>query len=203
MYARDTKLIAEYALESADNFSNVVLFVLTTIQQPLSQCGAAMNDVDQHGADSKRLFGSKRDGYAYLQEHKESLWLAACDAIEAGCPVALIDRLSDMPGLGIVKAAFVAQCIGLPAACLDTHNLKRLGLPETAFRLSKKVKPATKLRKIRDYLDACAKHAESSDWPAYWWNTWCEHVAGNRANRALATGDIVSAYHALCILRKV
>ena len=33
----------------------------------------------------------------------------------------------------------------------------------------------------------------------YWWNTWCEYVAGNRANRALNTGDVVSRYHVECI----
>jgi hypothetical protein len=33
----------------------------------------------------------------------------------------------------------------------------------------------------------------------HWWNSWCEFVAGNRANRSLATADAVSAYHAACI----
>ena len=33
-----------------------------------------------------------------------------------------------VPGLGIAKAAFVLQCLGVETACLDTHNLQRLGL---------------------------------------------------------------------------
>jgi hypothetical protein len=33
----------------------------------------------------------------------------------------------------------------------------------------------------------------------YWWNSWCRYVAGNRANRALDTGDVVSRFHVECV----
>jgi hypothetical protein len=34
---------------------------------------------------------------------------------------------------------------------------------------------------------------------AFWWNSWCDYVAGNRANKALDNGDIVSRYHVECV----
>ena len=34
----------------------------------------------------------------------------------------------------------------------------------------------------------------------YWWNTWCEYVAGNRANKLLNNGDIVSYFHVECVI---
>jgi hypothetical protein len=78
---------------------------------------------------------------------------------------------------------------------LDTHNLRALGKLETAYRLAKSVKHTTKLAKIHDYVATCAITGGSR----HWWNTWCETVANNRANRKLATADAVSAYHVQCL----
>ena len=34
----------------------------------------------------------------------------------------------------------------------------------------------------------------------YWWDTWCNYVAGNRANRSLNTGDAVSKFHVTAVM---
>jgi hypothetical protein len=123
------------------------------------------------------------------------LHAAVVKAVQVNDVVGAVDILSNVPGLGIVKASFVAQICGLEVACLDTHNLKRLGLGEATFKLAKSVKHETKLAKIAKYVAVCAREGGSR----YFWNSWCEFVAGNRANRSLATADAVSAYHAACI----
>jgi len=57
-----------------------------------------------------------------------------------------------------------------------------------------KVKPATRRAKIADYVKMTQIQGS-----AFWWNSWCDYVAGNRANKALDNGDIVSRYHVECV----
>jgi len=197
MYKRDNKAIAKFALKNPDNLARVATFVLTTIQAGLATTHNQMLDIDQHGADSKYLWGNKRDGYLYLQEHKEVIYAAVKAAVKHNDAVGAIDVLTNVPNLGIVKAAFVVQMVGLDVACIDSHNCDRLGLPRTALRFSKKVKPEVKRKKITDYVQFTRKTGGSE----YWWNTWCDYVAGNRANKHLDTGDKVSKFHATAIMQ--
>jgi hypothetical protein len=192
MYDRDMPIMRAHALASTDGFTDVVAFVLCTIQQPLRSVANQMADIRANGAESKYLFGSKRAGYAYALDHAAELLSAvrgAHDAAEA------VDALTAIPGLGIVKAAFVAQICGFEVACLDTHNLRRLGMAEASLKLAKSVKPETRRRKIADYVALCARTGGAR----HWWDSWCEFVAGNRANRTLATADAVSAFHVACL----
>ena len=195
MYDRDMPLMRAHALASPEGLVDVVAFVLCTIQQPLQSVKRQMVDIRENAGESKYLFGSKRDGYRYAREHAAVLHAAVVKAVEVRDTVGAVDVLSNIPSLGIVKASFVAQICGLEVACLDTHNLKRLGLAETAFKLAKSVKPVTKRMKIESYVRVCADAGGSR----YFWNSWCEYVAGNRANKSLASGDAVSAYHVECL----
>jgi len=196
MYQRDNPIIARHMLAHSDNFANGVTFVFTTIQQSLASTVTQMQDIRSNGADSKYLFGSKRDGYLYVQKHKKRLHKQMCEYVKNGDTESALDLLTDVPCLGIVKAAFVAQLCGMDVACIDSHNCDRLGLARTALKLAKTVKPATKLKKIGDYVALCKRTGGSQ----YWWDTWCEYVAGNNANKKLPTGDAVSAFHVVAVM---
>lgn len=184
-----------HALASPEGLTDVVAFVLCTIQQPLQSVARQMADIRANGGASKYLFGSKRNGYAYAVEHKEVLFAAVTRAAQVGDTIGAVDVLSNIPGLGIVKASFVAQIVGLEVACLDTHNLKRLGLGEAAFKMPKGLKHSTRLAKIAAYVAICTETGGAR----HWWNSWCDFVAGTKANRSLVSGDAVSAYHVACL----
>lgn len=196
MYNRDCKKIAKFAMKNPDNLARVTTFVLTTIQAGLSTTPMQMEDIDTNGAGSKYLWGNKRDGYLYMQEHKRVIYAAIKEAIKTGDAVAAIDVLTNVPNLGIVKAAFVVQMCGLDVACLDSHNLTRLGLSQSHFKLSKTVSHATKRKKIAEYVE----YTRETGGAEYWWDTWCNYVAGNRANRSLNTGDAVSKFHVTAVM---
>jgi len=195
MYKRDNKKIAEFILQDADNTVIGITFVLGTIQNALSNVGKFMDGVANDGADSIAMT-MKRNGYLYAVEHKHVLHEALKAAVKHNDPVGAIDVLTNVPNLGIVKAAFVAQLVGLDVACLDSHNLDRLGLDRAALRFAKTVKPETKRKKIQDYVHL----TQVTGGTEYWWDTWCNYVAGNRGNKKLTTGDMVSKYHADCII---
>jgi hypothetical protein len=190
MYITDMPRIRAHALACPQGLTDVITFVLLTIQQPFQHMAMQFADVRQHGEASRFLFGTKRAGYRYAVEHAEVLFAAIKTAVEVQDVVGAIDVLTNVPNLGVVKAAFVAQCVGLDVACLDRHNLARLGMPETALKFPKKLKPETRREKITRYVDMC----RTSGGPAYWWDSWCAHVAGRRKS-PLKTAKEVSAFH--------
>lgn len=198
MYDTDMPKLAAHGLKSPEGFADVVTFVLLTIQQPLNSVAGAFKDVRERGARSRFLFGAKRSGYRYIQDHKAALFARVKAAIEARDTVAGIDALLDVPSLGLVKAAFVMQCLGATdAACIDTHNLARFGLSENAVKFRKAAvrRRDTRLRKIRAYIDLCAREGNAR----YWWNSWCDYVATKARSSGFASAEACSREHCRAI----
>ena len=202
MYQRDVNEIKAFVKwRGPDALVNTGLFVLLTIQAGLSTVRGSMVKVERDFYQADCLWGKKADGYEYLNENRDFLYgklyhiadTKGYDSVEACADV--IQLFMAVPNLGMVKAAFLAQCLGFNVACIDSHNIKRLGIsPNLVKTPPSGMKPATVRRKVEDYVELCQKEGAE-----YWWDTWCEYVAGNRANRALDTGDVVSRYHVECI----
>ena len=202
MYQRDVNEIKAFVKwRGPDALVNTGLFVLLTIQAGLSTVRGSMVKVERDRYHADCLWGKKADGYRYLNDNKEFLYgklyhivdSEGYDSVEACADV--IQLFMAVPNLGMVKAAFLAQCLGFNVACIDSHNIKRLGIsPNLVKTPPSGMKPATVRKKVEQYVELTQQ--EGSE---YWWNTWCEYVAGNRANRALDTGDVVSRYHVECV----
>ena len=211
MYQRDVNEIKAFVKwRGPDALVNTGLFVLLTIQAGLSTVKGSMVKVEIDGNAANCLWGKKAEGYEYLVDNADYLYgklYAIADKYGYDSPTGcqeIIRLFADVPNLGMVKAAFFAQCLGFNTACLDSHNLKRFGIPSSAVKLNMKAKEPTIRRKITDYIQLCHdlrnQHAGSNDSSAeYWWNSWCYLVAGNRANRGLDTGDVVSRFHVECV----
>lgn len=190
-YQRDAIKIAKFALKNKRNLKRVYVFTSLTIQAGLSTIHPKMLDVDDKGASSSHLWTMKGDGFRYWERHENSLFKRLKAAVKAGDVMDAMDTLTEVPGLGLAKSGFLCQMLGLDVACLDSHNLARLGLPATSYKLAKGIKHDLKMRKIADYVD----YTRKSGGAEYWWNTWCAYVAGNSANKTLPNADAVSAYH--------
>jgi len=199
-YERDVALITAHALQSDRGMVDLIEFVLSTIQQSLSQVPMIRTDVAQNGSDSVFMFGSKAKGLDYVIEHAAELRATIIDIIDVhgkdsadACTFA-VDTFFQVPGLGVVKAGFVAQCLGFNVACIDTHNLVRLGMKPSQVEVRKKLKRATQLRKIYAYVELCQGIGS-----AKLWCDWCDYVAGRKANKIFDNGDQVSAFHVECV----
>ena len=198
MYRKHVNQIIDIC-EAKQSVLPVVTFTLCTIQAGLSTCLDQITDVNKHGASSRFMWGQKGKGYTYTQAHDAYLWGKVNHIKETlgtrsqAAAVAAIELFLPIPNLGMVKAAFVAQQLGFNVACIDSHNLVRLGLEAKHVKLGK-VKPETARRKVQAYVAMTQEKGS-----AYWWNSWCKYVAGNKANRKLDTGAAVSAYHVTCV----
>lgn len=203
MYKRDVDAIKAHVFHKGpDGLVDVVEFVLCTIQAGLSTVKMQRDNIAVDGLNSRFLWGQKGDGLAYVMERKEYLWGKVYAIAERG--YSDVDAIADVielfmavPNLGMVKAAFVAQCLGFNVACIDSHNLKRLGMSPQAVKVNLKAKPATIRKKVVEYI-----HMTQIEGSEYWWDSWCEYVAGNRANKDLDTGDVVSRFHVECVTMK-
>ena len=133
MYRKHVNQIIDIC-EAKQSVLPVVTFTLCTIQAGLSTCLDQIIDVNKHGTKSRFMWGQKGKGYAYTKSHDAYLWGKVNHIKETlgtrsqDAAVAAIELFLPIPNLGMVKAAFVAQQLGFNVACIDSHNLVRLGL---------------------------------------------------------------------------
>jgi len=201
MYSTHASKIAQYGLNSPDGMVNVIRFTLCTIQQPLSGCLRQIKDIEKNGIQSKYLFGSKRQGLEYTIKNKEALHkglleIKSRNMDDLARTIEAVYFIMQVPSLGMVKASFVLQMLGFNVACLDSHNLKRLGLDIKHTKVPATLRPETKIKKITKYVKLTRIKGTE-----YWWNSWCDYVAGNIGNKALTTGEAVSEFHVQCVIR--
>lgn len=197
MYQRDCTEIVQHALQSPDGLYDVIEFTLCTINMPLSRVIEQRKSIKLHGIMSKWVSSTKAQGITYAQEHKVELHTlmlniretAGCDTIDGA--QAVVDLFMRIPSIGMVKAGFIGQMLGFQVACIDRHNIRALGLSESALRINKKASQEVRLKKIREYVKLCRRKGSE-----YWWDTWCNFVADRGGmNKSLPTGDAVSRYH--------
>jgi hypothetical protein len=190
---RDAREISRACLDSEETFFWAGVFVVLTIRQPFYGVAHQMRDVRKNGAASRYLFGWKRDAFRYLAQHKASLQSSA-KAFQAGqiSLDSLILAYLAIPGMGIVKASFFAQLTVCDGACLDSHNLKALGLNAAAFKTPKTLTVGTIAKRIAAYNAVWRSVGDS----AHWWDGWCNWVALLYPKR-FQDGAAVSALHRL------
>lgn len=188
MYKRDVPKIVSYIKqEGSAGIVHAGSFVLCTIQTPLSRVAPMVSDIKSVGRESAHLWGSKRRAYDYINDNQKLFYRLLIDRPYSTADTT--DILLKCPGLGLPKVSFLMQICGWNTACMDVHNLRRLGLPSTITKIGK-VKPDTRATKIQRYLTLTREKGSE-----YWWDSWCEYVADNRVNKTLPTGDDVSRYH--------
>ena len=188
MYKAHVPYIASAMRQDADAFARGVTFALLSIQQMFVTVPKAMVDVEQNDTASRFLFGSKASAYHFLMEHKVGLH-AAC--VAATSPAEVIATVATIPGMGIVKAAFVAQLMGHDVACLDTRNIQREKRNPREYRSRKDCSPRKFAKDIERYVrDTGGKARE-------YWDTWCTDVAKTYGMTPLA----VSKLHLDCVVR--
>jgi hypothetical protein len=187
-FETDAKFVGEAARDDRWVFLRTILMVLLSIRQPWLRVPIQFQDVVDKGISSPALFGFKRDGYSYAIANMNHLH-GAVKKYEGDLDSLLVEFMK-IPGLGLAKASFLAQLTVNDGACLDGHNLRRIGKSPSFTRLDKNAKNVKD--KIVAYNEAWREHGDS----AYWWNTWCDFM-GERYHK---TGEEISLMHRLPVL---
>lgn len=195
MYAQHVAMLNAGMRADVDIFERGVTFAFLSIRVQFVRVGQLLAEVEYAGTKARGLWGYKRGSYEYLRTNKYFLWgkmQTLTDSEEA------IRTLTAIPGMGIVKAAFVAQMMGHDIGCLDSRNIERLALNPREWRSDGEERKNTDAfkRKISRYVDATSGFAEAL------WNDWCADVA----NVYKTTPEDISADHLIIIppqLRKL
>jgi hypothetical protein len=170
MYQAHVSMLNAAMRHEPDIFQRGVTFAFLSIRTQFVRVTEQMAQVEAAGSNARALWGYKRGAYDYLRKHKFELWQTVREATDSETAIA---ALTTIPGIGIVKAAFVCQMMGHDIGCLDTRNIQRLGLNPREWRTdgeARKQSAAFK-RKVSRYVDATYGKAELL------WDDWCADVA--------------------------
>lgn len=193
MFANHQPQISAFARRSPANFRRVGVFVLCTIRMPLRDA-AKDTAAACRGDPCRSIFGAKVRGLAELDanagayyEQCERSWHDSENAADE-----IVSTLTHIPGIGFVKAGFIAQLVYGVSGCIDTHNCSRYGIdPETWHcRTEAAYRKARVGGAAAGYNRLCA----SLGGTAQLWDTWCEYVAA-RGTAGTYDADAVSALH--------
>ena len=194
MYDIHAIKIQKFSKESAENLADVILMVVLSIQQDWRSVGKQIQDVKEHGAESRFLWGNKAKTYKFLAARKNFLYsqfLAAINSKKSDNDKALslMKIFLQVPGLGLAKAGFVCQLTAGLVGCIDTHNIRIYGIDENHLKISMKVKNKDLVfKKIEKYIDICHNIGTEK-----LWNNWCEYLSTK--NKFWRDGFHVSEVH--------
>lgn len=170
MYQDHVRVISAGMRSDPDIFVRGVTFALLSIRTQFVRIREQMTAIDHAGTSCRCLWGFKRGGYDYLRLNAHRLHRELIATSDSETAIAAI---CEIPGFGIVKAAFVAQLMGFDVGCLDTRNITRLGLNPREWRSDggERKNTAAFRHKITRYVEATGGRAEEL------WNDWCKDVA--------------------------
>ena len=195
MFSNHQPLIGKSAQSSPAGLARVVQFVSLTIQQTIERVPVDLDVVTKKGVNAPCLWGMKKSNYEYMQKHSRDLYVnaMACN----GDATQLVNLFGMLPGLGLVKGAFVAQMAFGVSGCLDSHNLKRFGINPNRYKAGvfKNLKQESQAARIKEYnalIDKCGGTEGL-------WDSWCNYVAERRSNGT--TGEDISALHLAAIVQ--
>ncbi len=180
MYRQEMPVIRDAMRADVSVFVRGVMFAICSIRQPTINVPDQLAVLFDGVQDTNPLFGHKFDAWACISETRNAanLWrdLLDCEDVAGGSKAACklaIAALLRVPGLGIVKAAFIAQLMGFDVACLDSRNIRREGRNPKAFetRARDKARPAHIAKLVNLYVEETYGKAET------YWDAWCQDVA--------------------------
>lgn len=183
MYAEHVPIICTAMRAKRSIFARGVMFALLSARVQFPRVPDQCRELAQRKEKADCLWGWKFDAYQYVTAHRDELWE---NVTQLRTPEVCITELCTIPGMGIVKAAFVAQMLGYDVACMDVRNMEREGFAGRPWRTDGKDATGKAYRaKIGRYVAHTAGRAQEL------WDTWCNEVGRDYG----LTGELVSKIH--------
>ena len=191
MYRTHVPILAAAMRADPKIFVRACMFAIISARTKFIRVPDQIAELDRDGPQAICLWGWKIAAYDYLAEHGEEIWRSTLAAADTGAAMGILCRV---PGLGIVKGAFVLQMLGHDCACLDARNISREDRNPRAYRSDGAAGKNTKsfARKIDRYIADVGGKAQ------FYWDAWCHDVAKAYGHTAAE----ISAMHVDCIVPK-
>jgi len=205
MYERDATALRTFARINPVNTFRVLAFAVATANCPFMQSVEAMRFIVAQGANIETfeysnltvevksaggmgLSPMKMSAYNYLYTHRESIYAKylECLTLDNGHLTFWEYILDNLPGMGLVKAAFATQMLFGKLGCIDIHNTRALGLEKMPSGRSKKQRPV--------YLNIQSVKTSQA-----WWDDWCNFLAAKNPG-IFRDGDHVSFLHQVAVI---
>ncbi len=213
MFDTHNPIINEYMQSNHKNMVDGIMFVVLSVKTPFHTMQKQMEDYRVNGVNSKYVWGFKRQTLEYLLEHGEDLYNELMDLstrtkfgdkkfkgrdIWTHRDQQMMLVLTDVPGLGVVKAGFVMQLMFGRVGCIDVHNLRRFYKVDAKdVKFVKIASDRIKLEKITNYVNICKGHRS----PKKLWDQWCSQLVYKTCNRGrFADGNEVSQMHVAALI---
>ena len=176
MYKSDQFAIQDHAWGKGPAYiRQVMALAILSIRQPFYKMDEQIIDKDKY------MFGHKKYAWAEIQEMSGPILMFH---LNAKCTVKSMEWLTQVHGIGMVKAGFILQMLGHEVGCLDSHNIAMYGLDAKFLRR----KPTEE--NIELYLELCRKLGGAE----HLWDRWCERLAIQQPTR-WRDADHVSMFH--------
>jgi hypothetical protein len=142
--------------------------------------------------DQRYVYMSRGDIVAAIRDNLHvPIFRRVRAAMVVGDTAGALLALTELPGLGLVKAGFVIQMIWQSVGCLDTRNIKEFGLDVSRFNLTKShLSDTVKRERAEEYIAECERLGGAE----YLWDNWCRGAAVTYRKR-YQSGDEVSREH--------
>ena len=165
---------------SVDGMMQGYALVSASIRERTDKLCGIMDDYRKHGFQMQAIqkWEGKSKGAKYVYENRYELYNESMKLIKSKKKNAKADfvlRWVQVPGLGPVKASFVAQLMAGWVGCIDVHNIRKYMPDEDP----KKGTPSrwqcaglsleTQRKKVVDYIEFC----ERVGGPKVLWDQWC------------------------------
>lgn len=168
MYQNHVPTIAAAIRHDPRVFRDAVMFAVVSARTQFITVPGQMLELELRGRKAKCLWSWKSAAYDFMHANAQELHR---EIMPLMCPELALRRMCQVPGLGIVKAAFVLQMAGFDLACIDARNIIRDGRKPREYRTDGVKSGAAFERKVARYVADTGGKAE------HYWDAWCIDVA--------------------------
>src|SRR5665213_1268982 len=172
MYDNHVPVISAAMRASPDTFARGCMFAILSARVQFHRVPGDLLDLDRDKHECRALWSWKGAAYAYIEANKAQLWRDTLAEID---PAKAILVLTRVPGLGLVKAAFVLQLAGYDVACLDVRNIVTDKRNPRAYRSDGEARKG-----LPSFARKAARYVADTEGRArFYWDRWCHEVAAS------------------------
>jgi hypothetical protein len=170
MYKNHQPLIAKHA-QTPEGFTDVGLFCILSARTRFSNLNEQFQRIKS--GDLQPLYGWKRDAYLQHKEQANHRLNKLNTLNNYAYEWTLLDEVSNWPGFSLIKGGFFLQLVYGVSGCIDSRNMKSLGIAREMLELSNRLTIPSKRKRVYEY----SRLVKTLGGTEFLWDKWCSEYA--------------------------